>query len=94
MVPRLCLSSFLLGSETLSPPGSSRSLLLLPGLSLQTRDSSPPDKPAAPAGGAELRSTGNEGLSWEERGGLGRRWEKEGEQQSVGKRSSHSCPAG
>lgn len=62
---------FLLGSQTPSPPGSSRSLLLLSGLSLQSRDSSPPDKPVAPAG------AGREGQSLEER-----RWEKEGEQQA------------
>lgn len=71
---------FLRGSQTLSPPGSSRSLLLLPALSLHSRHSSPPDKPVAPAG------AGREGPSLEER-----RW-KEGEQQAAS--SSHSCPAG
>lgn len=71
MVPRLCLSPFLRAGQTLSPPGSSRSLLLLPGLSLRSRDSSPPDKPVAPAGARR------EGPSLEQR-----RWEKEGEQQA------------
>lgn len=71
MVPRLCLSPFLRAGQTLSPPGSSRSLLLLRGLSLRSRDSSPPDKPVAPAGARR------EGPSLEQR-----RWEKEGEQQA------------
>lgn len=81
MVPRLCLSPFPPGSQTLSPPGSSRSLLLLLALSLQSRDSSPPDKPVAPAGARER------GRAWR-RGGGRRRGSSR--QQS----SSHSCPAG
>jgi len=53
-----------------SPPGSSRSLLsllLLLGLHLQSL--SPPDKPAAPAGGAEPGGEGSFGKEVGEGGG-------------------------